>query len=94
MEQQTIPMREMQRNYKKIIEWAKRARQPLFLGAHGKPQAVVMDIATFRIFHERSQELPARCRWQEIERALDKIAASGRQHINLSAFVHADRSAH
>ena len=94
MEQQTIPMREMQRNYKKVIESAKRARQPLFLGAHGKPQAVVMDIATFRIFHERFQQLPARRRWQGIERALDKISASGRKNVNLSAFVHADRSAH
>jgi len=94
MEQNIISMREIQRNYKRVLEKAKTQKGPVFLGAHGKVQAVLLDIMEFRKLQESVDVRKKKRKWEEMERTLDRLAAKGRQGISLSEFVIRDRHAH
>lgn len=94
MEQRIISMREIQRNYKRILEKAKRSKQPVFLGAHGNPRAVLMDIEVFHLLEKKMKDKAKKMKWRQIERLLDEVSASGRQDVSLSDFIRYDRQSH
>lgn len=94
MDQNVVSMREIQRNYRKIIDWVKSARKPVFLDSHGKTEAVLMDIEEFRKLQEKSEKRKRMIEWEEMERVLDDLSTKGRQGISLSKFVIRDRHAH
>lgn len=94
MEQTIVSMREMQRNYKRVLEKAKAQKGPVFLGAYGKAQAVLLDIMEFRKLQESVDVRKKKRKWEEMESILDRLAAKGRQGVSLSEFVIRDRHAH
>jgi PHD/YefM family antitoxin component YafN of YafNO toxin-antitoxin module len=89
-----IPMREMQRNYSKLIRQARSTRRPVFLGARGKTQAVLMEIGGYERLAAQTQVGKRERSWAETSRILDSIAKSGRQNVSLSDFVVRDRKRH
>lgn len=94
MEQNIISMREVQRNYKRVLEKAKTQKGPVFLGAHGKTEAVLMDIKSFeRLEGERKYKNNLKG-WKDLRREFDYLAKQGKQNINLARFVHEDRQTH
>lgn len=94
MDQNVVSMREIQRNYRKIIDWVKSARKPVFLDSRGKTEAVLMDIEEFRKLQEKSEKRKRMIEWEEMEKVLDDLSIKGRQGISLSEFVIRDRHAH
>ncbi|MEK7542661.1 MAG: type II toxin-antitoxin system prevent-host-death family antitoxin [Patescibacteria group bacterium] len=94
MEQNIISMREIQRNYKSVLEKAKTQKGPVFLGAHGKVQAVLMDIESFEKLEKKADIAKRKKEWEKVEAALNRIAKEGRQDISLSEYVRYDRQAH
>lgn len=93
MEPTIIPMREVQRHYGALINKARVGRRPLFLGSHGKPQGVLMDIETWRRLSQRA-DTAQHLQWNVIASVLDRIAGEGKQDVTLSDFVRHDRTAH
>lgn len=94
MEQSIISMREIQRNYKRVLEKAKAQKGPVFLGAHGKSQAVLMSIEDFERLERKSDIAQKEKEWKRIEAILNRIAKEGRQDVNLSEYVRYDRQTH
>ena len=94
MNQSIISMREIQRNYKRILQKAREQKSPVFLGAYGKPQAVLLDIDQFQKLQEKTEKKQRKVRWAEMKKILDHLAAKGRQDVSLSEFVIRDRHAH
>lgn len=94
MQQRIISMREMQRNYKRLLQKAREQKFPVFLGAYGKAQAVLMDIEEFRKLKESLELRKKKRKWEETERMLDRLSAKGSQDISLSEFIIRDRHAH
>lgn len=91
MERNVVALRQMQRNYRKLIDEVKRTKRPLYLGARLQPEAVLLDVGTF----ERMQAQKAKkMGWSETKRRLDWIANGGRQNVDLSKFIHEDRKRH
>ena len=94
MEQNIISMREIQRNYKRVLEKAKTQKGPVFLGAHGKAQAVLIDIESFeRLEGERKYKNNLKG-WEDLKRELDYLAKQGKQNVNLAQFIREDRQTH
>ena len=94
MEQNIISMREIQRNYKRVLEKAKTRKGPVFLGAHGKAQAVLMDIESFeRLEKEKTYKNNIRG-WEDLKREFDYLAKQGKQNVNLARFIREDRQTH
>lgn len=87
--QNTISVREIQRNYRKLINQVKRTKQPIFLGAYFKPEAVLLDVPMF----EAMGRAKPKKTWKEIKAVLGKISQSGKQKVNLAKFIHEDRQA-
>lgn len=94
MEEKIISMREMQRNYKNILNTAKVLKKPVLLGSHGKVQAVVMDIEDYRRLEAKLRITRQKRGWKEAEAMFDRLAAGGVQNVLLADFVHHDRQAH
>ena len=94
MEQNIISMREIQRNYKRVLEKAKTQKGPVFLGAHGKKKAVLMSIEDFERLERKSDIAQKKKEWKRIEATLNRIAKEGRQDVNLSEYVRYDRQTH
>jgi hypothetical protein len=88
-----ISVRELQRNYRKIINKAKRTKQPMFLGKFYQPEAVLLDLKSFEELRSFRPAKPKRT-WEEIKKSLDRIRKSGKQNVNLSEFVIKDRLSH
>lgn len=91
MEKNIVTSREVQRNYRKLINRVKRTKQPLYLGARLKPEAVLLDVQTFE---KLTANKKAQKTWQETKRTLDWIRSQGRQDVDLAKFVHEDRKRH
>lgn len=85
-----IMSRELQRNYRKLIDEVKKTKKPLYLGARLKPEAVLVDIETF----ERLQCPKKKKSWEEIKHTLEWIRAGGEKKVNLATFIHEDRKRH
>jgi prevent-host-death family protein len=94
MDQNVVSMREIQRNYRKVIDWVKSDRKPVFLSSHGKTEAVLMDIEEFRKLEEKSEKKKRTIEWEEMKKVLEDLSTKGRQGISLSEFVIRDRHAH
>lgn len=85
-----ISMREVQRNYKKIFDRAKRTKKPVFLGAHFKPSIVVLDINSFE-YLKRQAKTKKKTNWGQFYINIDKISKKGCKDVNLSEFIIKDR---
>lgn len=92
MDKNIVSLREIQRNYRKLINEAKRIKTPIFLGARAKPEAVLLDIETFEELDKKANG--KKLSWAEMKKRLDWISAGGKQGVNLAEFVHADRKRH
>ena len=88
-----IPMREIQRNYASLIKTARHSGQPLIFGSHGKAQAVLMDIASFRSLTSRSDSKKD-LKWRDFSESLRLISKRGKQQISLADFIRHDRRSH
>jgi len=93
METNIFSMREVQRNYRKIIDKAKK-HGPVFLGAHGKAEAVLLDVDVFQELQTIQKHKKSIKEWERLEIALNRLAAKGRQNTSLSQFLIRDRHAH
>lgn len=91
--EQVISAREIQRNYRKLINKVNKTRQPIFLGKFYKPQAVLLSVESFEELRGWRPIRPKRS-WAEIKKSLEKIRKSGKQNVNLSKFVIRDRQSH
>lgn len=87
-------MREVQRNYKKIFEKARRSRTPIFLGVRGKPHVVVIGVKEFESMQGHAQNEQHETKWQEIFRELEYLKDQGAQDVNLAEFIIRDRNHH
>lgn len=94
MQQSIISMREIQRNYKRILQKARGQKSPVFLGKYGKVQAVLMDIEEFERLERKSDIARKEKEWKRIEAVLNRIAKEGRQDVSLSEYVRYDRQTH
>lgn len=94
MQQTIISMREIQRNYKRILQKAKEQKSPVFLGAYGKSQAVLMDIEAFEKLQNGKKRKSSMEEWKGLKREFDDLARQGRQGVNLSQLVRKDRRTH
>lgn len=94
MQQGIISMREIQRNYKRILQKAREQKSPVFLGVYGKPQAVLMDIEEFERLRGKKKYKQSEKEWEELKKELDYLARQGKQNISLAQFVRQDRQRH
>lgn len=91
MEKNVVGSREMQRNYRKLIDEVKRTKRPLYLGARFEPEAVLLDVATFEYLRQGQRQKVVK---GDIRRTLDELRKKGKQGVNLAQFVHEDRKRH
>lgn len=94
MDQNVVSMREIQRNYRKIIDWVKSARKPVFLDSRGKTEAVLMDIESFERLEGEKRHKTSLREWKDLKREFDYLAKQGKQNVNLAQFVREDRQTH
>lgn len=87
-------MREIQRNYKRILQKAREQKSPVFLGSYGKAQAVLMDIEEFERLRGKKKRKQSEKEWEELKKELDYLARQGKQNVNLAQFVRQDRQSH
>lgn len=90
--EQVISVREIQRNYRKLANLVKTSKKPLFLGAHFKPELVVLDYKHYKISH--GQAFKPKKSWSEIEKTLNWVAKGGKQKTNLGRAIYEDRKKH
>jgi prevent-host-death family protein len=92
MDYEITSAREIQRNYRKLVDRVKETGQAVYLGARSKPEAVLLDVETFENLKERagSKQLT----WKEIKKKLNRITKSGKQGVSLSQFIYEDRYRH
>ena len=91
MDNKIVSIREIQRNYRKLIDRVKETGRPLYLGARLKAEAVLLDVGVFEDLKNKARKKES---WQEVKKRLDWIAGLGRQNVNLSQFIHEDRQRH
>lgn len=91
MEKEIVQLRELQRNYRKLIDRVNRTKKPLYLGAHSRSEAVLLDVESFERLQRQHKEQES---WDEVKKKLRRIQKSGIQGINLAEFIHADRHSH
>lgn len=92
MTKNIVSLREIQRNYRKLINQVKRTKTPVYLGARSKPEAVLLDVEIFEDLDKRANR--QRLSWEEMKERLDRISAGGKQGVNVADFIHADRQRH
>lgn len=88
-----VSIREIQHNYRKLINQTKRTKQPIFLGKHYRPEAVLLDIEAYEQLHGGRSAKPKRS-WEEVKKSLEWIAKGGKQNTDLAKFIHDDRQSH
>ena len=92
MNDQIVSMRQMQRNYRQLIDRVKRTKQPIYLVARSKREAVLLDVDEFENLKQKAQG--KKVTWEEMKKRLDWIKKGGRQDVNLAQFIHDDRQRH
>jgi PHD/YefM family antitoxin component YafN of YafNO toxin-antitoxin module len=92
MNDKIVSAREIQRNYRKLVDRVKETGQAIYLGAGSKPEAVLLNVEAFESLKEKA--MGKKMDWKKIKRKLDLIAGSGKQGISLSEFIHEDRQRH
>ncbi|MDR3642807.1 MAG: type II toxin-antitoxin system Phd/YefM family antitoxin [Candidatus Doudnabacteria bacterium] len=91
MDEQIISIRQIQRNYRQLINQAKKTGRPVYLGARLKKEAVLIDAESYeKLKAKASYSGPV---WGEIKESLAKLRKSGKKQ-NLSKFIYADRNNH
>ncbi|MDP3741663.1 MAG: type II toxin-antitoxin system Phd/YefM family antitoxin [bacterium] len=88
-----VSIREMQRNYRKLINQTKRTKQPIFLGKHYRPEAVLLDVVAYEELRGWRSAKPRRS-WAQVKKSLERIRKSGKQNVNLAEFIRKDRQSH
>ena len=92
MEREIVLLREIQRNYRKLIDRVRRTKQPLYLGARMKPEAVLLDVEMFERMQQRATQKKS---WKELERTLAWIRSQGKgEKTDLAQFIQEDRKRH
>ena len=91
MDNQIVSIRQIQRNYRQLINRAQKTGQPVFLGARLKKEAVLMDADSY----EKMKYQAGRSgqNWGEVKETLTWIRR-GEKNQNLSEFIYADREQH
>lgn len=49
---QMASVQELQRSYRKLLDWVKKTKEPLYLLRNNKPEAVVLDVNKFSWMNE------------------------------------------
>ena len=92
MEKTIVSARELQRNYRQLINRVKTTKRPIYLGTHLKPEAVLVDLDEFNKLHQPQFRTQT---WEEIKRDLDAIRAHSKpSKKSLAEFIHEDRQRH
>jgi len=99
----TTTVREIQRNYKKVFEYAKRAKEPIIVMKNNKPEVAIVDVRKLDEMaaiasgevkygqYDQTQEI----NWERILEQLKRIRSfRGKGQGNLSKFVQEDRLQH
>ena len=94
METQVISTREIQRNYRRILESVRDRHEPVVLGTRGKAEAVILGIDEFRRMRDSLAKKVADMKWLEVKRTLEAISKMGKQDISISEYVLSDRKTH
>lgn len=92
MKNEVISIRELQRNYRKLIDTVRHTKSPLFLGAHQKAEAVLVDVDVFEHLQQRAATKDQS--WASIKKQLHRIRMNGKKTTNLAQFIHEDRQHH
>ena len=92
MDNKVISSREIQRNYRGLVDRVKETGQAVYLGARNQPEAVLLGVDEFEALKRKA--LQKKLGWPELKKRLDKIKASGKQGISLAKFIHEDRQRH
>lgn len=92
MDDKIVSMREIQRNYRELIDRARKTKQPIYLGARLQKEAVLLDVEVYENLKKKAQG--KKITWPEMKARLDWIRKGGRQDVNLAQFIHDDRQRH
>ena len=92
--EKVVSAREIQRNYRKLVNQAKRTKQPVFLGKYNKPEAVLLGMESFEELRGYWRPRKSRRSWEEVKKSLEWIAKGGKKNTNLAKFIHDDRQSH
>lgn len=92
MNNKIVSIREIQRNYRKLVDQVKETGQAVYLGARLKAEAVLLDVEGFEELKQKAAG--KKPDWKHIKRKLDWIADSGKEDVSLSKFIHEDRQRH
>lgn len=88
-----ISPRELQRNYRGLVDRVIETGQAVYLGARFKPEVVLLGVKTFENLKQKT-ETSNRYSAQNIKARLEILRKSGRQGISLSKMIHEDRQNH
>jgi len=93
MENKVVSIREIQRNYRKLVDRVKETGQAVYLGVRQKPEAVLLGVGEFERLKQKANR--GGKTWEEVEATLEQIRSSGKKSkTNLSDFIYADRHRH
>ena len=92
MDKNIFSLRQLQRNYRKLINQTKRTKKPIYLGAYSKAEAVLLDVDSFEDLQANNGRKEKS--WKELKKTLDWIKSQGRTNVNLAKFIHEDRKRH
>lgn len=89
MDDKIVSMREIQRNYRELIDRVKKTKQPMYLGARLQKEAVLVDIDSFTQLSRRvgGQQ------WEQVKKTLERISKKG-NGINSTKLLRDDRRRH
>ena len=89
MNKNIVSVREMQRNYRKLINQVKETGRPMYLATHSQTEAVLLDINSYEKLQEQANR---REDWASVKKTLDRISKNGKgKNVNLGNFIHNDR---
>jgi prevent-host-death family protein len=89
MNKNIVSVREMQRNYRKLIDQVKETGRPMYLATHSQTEAVLLDINSYEKLQEQASR---REDWSSVKKTLDRISKGGKgKNVNLGNFIHTDR---
>lgn len=92
MDKNIVSLREIQRNYRKLINQVKRTKIPIYLGARFKAEVVLVDVERFQELERQATRKEKT--WAELKKTLDWVKQQGRTDVNLAEFIHEDRKRH
>lgn len=92
MEKNIISVREIQRNYRKVIDQVKETGQPVYLTSHSQTEAVLLDTNSYEQLRNKAYRQGED--WATVKKTLKWIRSGKGKEINLGEFIHADRKNH